>query len=209
MQIFNGFSKLNRSEKIDILKKYVPLDKQQLKMLTAANRNNKEFEYIIENLSENYISNFVLPFGIAPNFLINDKIYFVPMVTEESSVVAATAFAAKFWSERGGFNTRLIGTKKSGQIYFTFNGDIKKLQHIFPVLKEILLTSAKPLTVNMEKRGGGISDMTLNTDHMIKSGYYIIDVGFETVDSMGANFINSCLEAIGREFLSLSKKKNY
>ena len=205
MQIINGFSKLNRKEKIELLKKYLPLDIHQIRLLTAANEDFKQFEGVIEKLSENYISNFILPFSIVPNFLINGKLYFVPMVTEESSVVAATAFAAKFWSDKGGFKTRLIGTKKNGQIYFTWKGDIKKIQKKFPVLREKLMASAEHLMVNMKKRGGGITDMTLSTEHLVKSGYYIINVGFETADSMGANIINSCLEAMKTELISLSK----
>ena len=32
-----------------------------------------------------------MPFGIAPNFHINNKVYAVPMVIEESSVLAAAS----------------------------------------------------------------------------------------------------------------------
>ena len=59
---------------------------------------------IIDGLSENTISNFVLPYSVAPNFVINDIEYAIPMVIEESSVVAAASNAAKYWSTRGGFS---------------------------------------------------------------------------------------------------------
>jgi hydroxymethylglutaryl-CoA reductase len=202
MQILTGFSKLNITEKLDILKKHIPLESHQTGMLTAFHDNLKDFDDIILNLSENYVSNYVLPFSIAPNFRVNNKWYFVPMVTEESSVVAAAAYAAKFWSGHGGFITEITGTKKAGQIYFTWNGDIKKLQLIFPLLKEKLMLSVKQLTENMEKRGGGISDIFLNQNNNRNNDYYIIDVEFETVDSMGANLINSCLETMGSELIS-------
>lgn len=205
MQILNGFSKLSIAEKLDILKKHIPLESDQTGMLTAFHDNLKDFDDIIKNLSENYVSNYVLPFSIAPNFRVNNKLYFVPMVTEESSVVAAASYAAKFWSQHGGFITEITGTKKAGQIYFTWNGDIKKLQLIFPLLKEKLLSSVKQLTENMKKRGGGISDITLNQHNTRKNDYYIIDVEFETADSMGANLINSCLEIMGLELIAFLK----
>jgi hydroxymethylglutaryl-CoA reductase len=208
MQVLTGFSKLNITEKIDILKKYVPLSNEQIRLLTAFYDNGKNFNGIIEKISENYISNFSLPFSIAPNFRVNDKWYFVPMVTEESSIVAAAAYAAKFWCEQGGFHSDIIGTKKTGQIYFSWNGNIEKLQNNLPLLKEKLLYVVKPLTVNMEKRGGGISDITLNLDHRGKSDYHIVNVEFETADSMGANLINSCLETMGSELKSFIKN-NY
>lgn len=207
MQIFTGFSKLNKAERIGVLRSNASLEDEQIKLLAAFQGNDKMLDEVIERLSENYIANYALPFGIAPNFLVNDKIYFVPMVTEESSVVAAAAYAARFWSDKGGFRAKIVGTKKSGQIYFTWSGDAKRLMADFPVLKDRLLAVAKPLTSNMEKRGAGIFDITLS-DASAKNDYYTINIDFETADSMGANLINSCLEAMCPELL-LFLKDNY
>jgi hydroxymethylglutaryl-CoA reductase len=201
MQVINGFSKLNIEEKIELIKKNVILNEQQVRMLHAFHEKDKDPDRVIEKLSENYISNYSLPFSIAPNFRVNDKLYYVPMVTEESSVVAAAACAAKFWSGQGGFRSEITGTKKSGQIYFSWKGNIEKLKAI-PVLREKMASSAKPLLVNMEKRGGGITDITFNSEHHGNNDYHIVNVEFETVDSMGANLINSCLETMGSELIS-------
>ena len=135
MQAITGFSKLNIEEKIELIMKTVTLNDQQIRMLQA-HENEKDPDRVIEKLSENYISNYSLPFSIAPNFSVNDKWYYVPMVTEESSVVAAAAYAAKFWSGQGGFRSEITGTIKSGQIYFSWKGNIDKLQAILPVLKD-------------------------------------------------------------------------
>ncbi len=205
MQLYSGFSKLDIYEKTDILKKHVPLNNQQIRLLTAFNDSYWEYEGVIENLSENCISNYPLPFSIVPNFRVNNRGYFVPMVTEESSVVAAAAYAAKFWCGQGGFTTEIIGTKKNGQIYFSWNGNIKKLQMRFPEVKEKLLTSVNLLTENMKERGGGISAITLTGDQHPEGAYHIINVEFETADSMGANLINSCLETMGSELVSFFK----
>ena len=69
-----------------------------------------------DEFSENTLSNFYLPFSIAPNFLINGKKYSIPMVIEESSVIAAASKSAKLWSDLGGFKAKVISKIKTGQI---------------------------------------------------------------------------------------------
>jgi hydroxymethylglutaryl-CoA reductase len=202
MEVLTGFSKLNITEKINILKKSIPLNDQQVRLLTGVYGKESETSDIIENLSENYVTNYSLPFSIAPNFLINDKVYFVPMVTEESSVVAAVSSSAKFWFGIGGFKSEITGTKKSGQIYFAWNGNIENLQLRFPDLKEKLLFATLQLTAKMKKRGGGITSISIDSTFPEKREYHIINVEFETADSMGANLINSCLETMGSELVS-------
>ena len=66
---------------------------------------------VFDEFSENTLSNYFLPFGVAPNFIVNGQNYCVPMVIEESSVVAAAANAAKFWATKGGFQARILGTR--------------------------------------------------------------------------------------------------
>ena len=116
------------------------------------------------------------------------------MAIEESSVVAAASKAAKFWLSRGGFKTTILGTEKIGHVHFIFAGDAKKLQHFFTAVKPKLLASTAAITKNMEKRGGGITDIVLKNKTKELKGYYQLHCTFETLDAMGANFINSCLE---------------
>ncbi len=207
MQSFSGFSKLNKTERVEFLKNNVPLDMEQIELLTSFHLNNEESDKIIEKLSENYVADYILPFSVAPNFIINNKLFIIPMVTEESSVVAAASFAAKFWSDKGGFEALVTGTKKTGQIYFSLNNNIKNAESDFPDIKLKLLESAKPLIENMESRGGGISDISI-TKSAGKGGYYVVNAEFETVDSMGANLINSCLETMAAELRKWFKEKN-
>ncbi len=126
------------------------------------------------------------------------------MVIEESSVVAAASAAAKFWSERGGFHAEIIDTQKVGQVHFSWSGSPQTLRDLMPALSQYLLNAAKPITANMEKRGGGVLDIKLKdmTDKL--DDYYQLMVTFDTRDSMGANFINSVLEEFGhslRQFM--------
>jgi hydroxymethylglutaryl-CoA reductase len=196
--VYENFSKLTRNQKISIIS---GLTENPLNFITNANIHLHEVEEIqnnYEGFSENTITNYFLPFGIAPNFLINDKIYHVPMVTEESSVVAAAASAAKFWLSRNGFSSKVINTTKKGQVHFEWYGKPERLLSFFNKSRDSLLHEMEPLTKNMEARGGGITDIKLRYLPEILNCYYQLDVSFVTIDSMGANFINSCLENIAQ-----------
>ncbi len=155
---------------------------------------NEDQQRILDGFSENTISNYVLPYGVAPNFVINGKTYCVPMVIEESSVVAAASSAAKFWMNRGGFKAEVISTVKVGQVHFFWKGKTEKLVNAFEELRPKLLKGAQSITQNMDRRGGGILGIELLDMTHLETDYYQLKVKFETCDSMGANFINSVLE---------------
>jgi hydroxymethylglutaryl-CoA reductase len=196
MQTISGFSKLNKAEKIDWIASQISTSKTDFINIDRFWHNDQTEQKIFDDFSENTISNYYFPYGVAPNFSINDKIYTIPMVIEESSVVAAASKAAKFWLSRGGFNAKVISTTKSGQIHFLFKGDKEKLKNFFTVKKVNLITATKSITKNMDSRGGGIKDISLIDKTNTLENFYQIDVKFETCDAMGANFINSVLECI-------------
>jgi hydroxymethylglutaryl-CoA reductase len=116
------------------------------------------------------------------------------MAIEESSVVAAASKAAKFWLERGGFRTEVLGTEKIGQVHFLYFGDPVQLIEFVEGIQPVLRADARGLTANMKKRGGGIRSIELRDKTSDIEGYYQLHCAFETLDAMGANFINSCLE---------------
>ncbi|MCB9227485.1 MAG: hydroxymethylglutaryl-CoA reductase, degradative [Chitinophagales bacterium] len=192
----SGFSKLTKTEKIQWLAQNFlytnPID--LAKDFASFWHDNVEAQKVFEGFSENTVSNFHMPFGIAPNFLINGNDYAVPMVTEESSVVAACANAAKYWYEKGGFKAEVVNSVKLGHVHFAYNGNGDKLKSFFPQLKTKLIEGVKDITQNMEKRGGGVLDIELLDLTAKEENLYQLKCSFETVDSMGANFINSCLE---------------
>jgi len=209
-----GFSKLSRVEKIDWLNKNILDNSHQVKLILDKYLNsNKDIQAIHDSFSENSISNFYLPYSVSPNFLINDKIYTVPLVTEESSVVAALSNAAKFWFDKGGFKTEVKSFTKKGQIHFSFDGDKNILEEFININEKEILKSTDIIAKNMKKRGGGISSIQLidKTDEL--KNYFQLSVDFNTSDSMGANFINSCLESMSKKIKELSdeyfKKNNY
>ncbi|MCR9228599.1 MAG: hydroxymethylglutaryl-CoA reductase, degradative [Flavobacteriaceae bacterium] len=194
-----GFSKLTKTQKIDWIAVNCTKDPEATKQLLKQYWNSDpRVQQLHDEFIENTVSNYYLPFAIAPNFKINDKLYAVPMAIEESSVVAAASKAAKFWLERGGFKTEIIGTEKVGQVHFIYKGDKEKLSNFFDSVKPELIKSAAAITRSMEKRGGGINHIELRdlTDKI--DGYHQLHCTFETLDAMGANFINSCLEQLAK-----------
>ncbi|MFZ4543743.1 MAG: hydroxymethylglutaryl-CoA reductase, degradative [Saprospiraceae bacterium] len=196
--LINGFSKLSKEAKMEwVVGHYSADPKGMQEMMMSFWHESPELQKILDGFSENTISNFVMPFSLAPNFVINGKVYCVPMVIEESSVVAAASASAKYWMERGGFTCEIFGTKKIGQLHFSWPGDAARLKAVFPQIKIKLLEETAHLTKNMEQRGGGILDLELLDMCALEPEYYQIRVTFETCDSMGANFINSILEEFG------------
>lgn len=197
-QKIKGFSKLTREEKIEYLTNHYNLSSESTQVLTSYLR--KDNQELFDHFSENTISNFILPFGIAPNFLINNKLYAVPMVIEESSVVAAASKAAIFWAGNGGFQTTIKSEIKTGQLHFEWLGTLDQIQEQMPLIKSELIKSVSHLNERMITRGGGIVDMEVIPTGEAKRNLWQLLIKFKTADSMGANYINSCLEEMAPRF---------
>lgn len=194
-QAVSGFSKLSKEEKINwIATTYFANPSEAISIIKQYWNSNEKLQQLHDEFIENTISNFYLPMGIAPNFLINGKHKTVPMVIEESSVVAAAAKSAKYWSTRGGFKATVLNSEKIGQVHFIYKGDVQKLEQFFIQTKPKFFQETESITKNMQKRGGGILDIELRNKTNELENYFQLHATFETKDSMGANFINSCLE---------------
>ena len=195
----SGFSKLSKKEKIAwIVQTHFHNTAEAKAVVEQYWHQEDQLQQLHDDFIENTISNYYLPLGVAPNFNINGKLYTLPMAIEESSVVAAAAKAAKYWGDRGGFKTEVLGEEKIGQIHFIYKGDALKLEHFIAKIKDQLREDVSDITTNMEKRGGGIRSIELRNKTDLIEDYFQLHLSFLTVDSMGANFINSCLEAIAK-----------
>ena len=196
-RIKKGFSKLLKEEKLKLIANYFENPGEVISLLKSYWHSDSKQQQLFDEFSENTITNFFIPYGISPNVTINGKDYIVPMVIEESSVVAAASAAAKFWGDRGGFHAEVIDVRKVGQVHFGWCGDKEKLFELFPKIEERLLADTDDMTEKMRKRGGGILGMRLIDYSAQIPNYYQIRVEFGTGDAMGANFINSALEQFG------------
>ena len=195
----SGFSKLSKDEKINwIAKEYFSEPTEAVSLLKKYWNSDAKIQQLHDEFIENTVSNFYFPLGIAPNFLINGKDYTIPMVIEESSVVAAAAKSAKYWSTRGGFKTTVLSTEKIGQVHFIYKGDAKKLENFIRQINPKFYSDSENITQNMQMRGGGILNIELRDKTHVIENYFQLHATFETKDSMGANFINSCLEQFAK-----------
>jgi hydroxymethylglutaryl-CoA reductase len=189
-----GFSKLNRLGKLKALKEHFNL-KEEFEH-EVMNYLHPAQQHVFDDISENTISNFYLPFGVAPNFLINGEWVAVPMVIEESSVVAAASKAARFWAQNGGFSATVADVVKVGQIHFEWFGNKDVISGLLPIIEQELNLSVAHLTERMRQRGGGIIRFQFLPVGEAEHHLWQLQVHFKTGDSMGANFINSCLETM-------------
>jgi hydroxymethylglutaryl-CoA reductase len=204
MNTISGFSKLTKEDKINkITENYFNGVQSYSEELKKYWHSNHDIQKIMDEFSENTVSNFYFPFGVIPNVLINNKLMCVPMVIEESSVVAASARSANFWLKRGGFKAEVISTIKEGQVHFIFKGEASKLINFVNSNKAQLIEETKPLTFNMEKRGGGLLELNIVDKTDLEENYFQLQASFETCNAMGANFINSILETLGKKLKDL------
>ncbi len=193
-EIIRGFSKLTEEEKRNFIAQLCndpPQAEERLERFLMEDENERS-QFL--ELSENTISSFHTPYGIAPNVLVDGKVYHVPMAIEESSVVAAASHSARFWAERGGFRVTGLSTVKLGHVYFRWYGDPSYMHERWHQLKLFLLERLKKLTSNMVRRGGGLLSLELLDESAAIDHLYKLELKVETINSMGANFVNTCLE---------------
>lgn len=199
-EMIKGFSKLSKEAKMEWLIANYARDKEaSMEMLRNYWHSDAGVQKLHDEFIENTVTNYYLPFGVAPNFLVNGEVYTLPLAIEESSVVAAAAKAANFWFERGGFKTTVLSTTKTGHVHFVwYGGDFPKLKAFVDSIRQKFFDNCESITRNMRARGGGILDVQVLDKDAVEPNYYQLKADFETCDSMGANFINSCLEEMAR-----------
>ena len=186
---WTGFSKKTPAERLQMLKEkgllqdehWQLLDSQQTLPLETANQ-----------MSENVLATLALPYSLVPDFLVDGKSYQVPFVTEEPSVVAAASFAAKIIKRSGGFETEVHKRQMIGQIALY---QVEKVdQAIKDILKKKkeLLEQANQAYPSIVARGGGARDLWLEQ----KDDFFIFYLSVDTQEAMGANMLNTMLEAL-------------
>jgi hydroxymethylglutaryl-CoA reductase len=205
MEVIKGFSKMSRDQKVEWLASRIS-DNKLPEFLESFRLADKRLQESFENFSENTLSNFHLPWGIIPNMIIDGELFHVPVVIEESSVVAAASKAASFWAERGGFRSLFVSTIKRGQIHFLYHGNQQQLKSAWPQISSHLRESVSSLTENMMQRGGGIITLDMKKVAGLPDNYNQIIMEARTMESMGANFINSVLEEMARALPALVSK---
>ena len=192
-----GFAKLSPTERIEALLKEGLLTWDEAQIL----KEQKGLPLsIADQLTENVLSTFDLPFSLAPYFLINGRDYVLPMVTEEPSVVAAASFAAKLIQRSGGFTTQVHQRQMIGEIALTDVKDVEMASKRILEDKETLLQLANEAYPSIVKRGGGARDLWVEN----KGDFLIVYLAVDPKEAMGANMLNTMLEALTDRIQELS-----
>lgn len=192
-----GFAKLSPTERIEALLKEGLLTWDEAQILKEQQGLPLS---IADQLTENVLSTFDLPFSLAPYFLINGQDYVLPMVTEEPSVVAAASYAAKLIQRSGGFTTQVHQRQMIGEIALTDVRDVEMASKRILEDKKTLLQLANEAYPSIVKRGGGARDLWIEN----KGNFLIVYLAVDPKEAMGANMLNTMLEALTEPIQELS-----
>lgn len=146
-------------------------------------------EDIADHLIENRISEVEIPMGVVPGLTVNGQTYTVPVATEEPSVIAAMSNGSKIAGAIMAFAPERLAR---GQIVFHQVSDQEKIVVFAESAKEQLFAVAKEAYPSIYARGGGLREITVRK---IDSEFVTLDFLVDTKDAMGANIINTILEA--------------
>jgi len=158
-----------------------------------------------ERMIENTVGVFGLPLGIAPNFLVNNKDYIVPMVVEEPSIVAGVSGAAKLFRESGGFLVDSAEQLLIGQIQIVEVEDPDETIELLQSSADKLLDLANESQPRLQARGGGTRSLEFHK-HQLPGGQWtvVLHLLVDTCDAMGANSVNTLCEALAPQVEKIS-----
>ncbi|MCK5636150.1 MAG: hydroxymethylglutaryl-CoA reductase, degradative [Thermoplasmatales archaeon] len=187
----SGFYKLPIKDRIEIVKKFSDLSEEEINILSTSLDLK-----IADRMIENVLGTFDLPIGLALNFLINGKDYIIPMVTEESSVVAAASNAAKIARIKGGFITDCSDPLMIGQIQILHMDDIAGAAQKLMSKKKEILALANEQDKILVKFGGGAKDIEVRILDSEIGKMIVVHLVVDVRDAMGANAVNTMCEAL-------------
>ncbi len=188
-----GFFRLPMSERLDIVAEFADLDDNEKQILAGRGLDAKQADLMIENA----LGTFELPLGVAVNFLINGQDYLVPMAVEEPSVLAAVSHAAKLFRAGGGFEAITTDPVMIGQIQVLDVPDLAAAVAAVEENKEALLEQANCCDQIIVELGGGARDIIARPFPETPVGpMLIVHLLFDTRDAMGANSVNTAVEAL-------------
>ncbi len=205
-ELFNGFSKLNRHERLARLVEMGALTQDDVKSLISDNKVTPE---LAEHFIENVIGYFHMPLGVATNLRIDGKDYVIPMAVEETSIIAAASKTAKWLRQQGEIRTRVDGEVLIGQLQIAKVKDFANLAATIEKHKQTLIDTANSdIAKGMHKRGGGIKDITVRqVKRHDTHDMAVIHILIDTCDAMGANIINQVCESLKAPLESLTHEQ--
>ena len=198
---WNGFSKKSYHERLELLRAQALLSPEKQ---TSLEQDEQVSLAIADQLSENVVGTFSLPYSIITELLVNGQDYTVPYVTEEPSVVAAASYASKIIKRAGGFTAQVHQRQMIGQVALYQVADPEQAQAKIASKKAELLELANQAYPSIVKRGGGARDLHVE---QIKgeTDFLVVYLHIDTQEAMGANMLNTMLEALKSVLEELSQ----
>ncbi|WP_088840880.1 hydroxymethylglutaryl-CoA reductase, degradative [Listeria sp. ILCC797] len=199
--MFAGYYKKTREERLAILREYAGLTDEELAALQA--EGALPFE-TANHMIENMIGTFQVPLGLGLNMVMNGKEYAVPMATEEPSVIAAMSSASKLIARSGGMVATSSGRLMTGQIAVYGVPDFERAKMAIAEQQATLIDAANAAYPSLIKRGGGAREIVVREIETAQEKLLVVHLYVETREAMGANMINTMVEALAPEIERLT-----
>ena len=198
---WNGFAKKSIQERLEFVKSQALTSMEAQESLE---QNENLSIAVADQLSENVVGTFSLPYSVVPEVLVNGQEYTVPYVTEEPSVVAAASFASKIIKRAGGFTAQVHQRQMIGQVALYQVPDRDKACQAILSQKAELLEQANQAYPSIVKRGGGARELTVEKISG-EADFLVVYLHVDTQEAMGANMLNTMLEALKPSLEALSQ----
>ena len=201
---WNGFSKKSYQERLELLQAQALLSPERQESLE---QDEQMSVTVADQLSENVVGTFSLPYSLVPEVLVNGQEYTVPYVTEEPSVVAAACYASKIIKRAGGFTAQVHERRMIGQVALYQVDDPDLAQEKIASKKAELLELANQAYPSIVKRGGGARDLHIEQIEG-ETDFLVVYLHVDTQEAMGANMLNTMLEALKPVLEELSQGRS-
>lgn len=204
--IFKGFSKLSKEDRLQALQEVGALSASETEYLS---RGGLKDTSLGEKFIENVIGYFQLPLGVATNFNIDGKDYVIPMAVEETSIVAAVCKSAKWIRETGSITTEVVGSDIIGQIQCAKVKDFTKFEKQLLAQKTFMIEIAnREVAFGLVRRGGGVKDIQVRrVPRGDGTDMAVVHVLMDPCDAMGANIMNQVCEFLKEPIEQFTSEK--
>jgi len=186
-----GFYLLSVEERVKLIAEKSKLTNEEVEAL-----NSGISLELADAMVENVIGHISIPLGVAANFKVNGKEVFIPMATEEPSVIAAASNAARAAYELGGIFTSSSGTVMRGQIQVLNIDDPHAARAKIFEHKDEIIEHCNAKDPTLVKLGGGVKDVEVHLIDTAKETMVVVHLIVDTKDAMGANAVNTMAESV-------------
>lgn len=183
---WDHFYKKSYTERLQLIMDLAGLSDEQLQLIY------QHEDHIAGELIENNLTSYSLPEGVVTGLIVNGNHHLVPMVTEEPSVIAAASNGAKLLSAEEGIQCEVSQKLLSGQVIVK-HADFKTVSKFIETNRSKILELANQSHPSILKYGGGAKKVSVRE---LSDTFLSVDLSVDTGEAMGANMINTMLEAV-------------